>query len=289
MPGLNCIKPLGHLKFASHMLKLPVNWKQPSGDPDAKQYGDAIKPEEKVAVPTVIPPFFTPHNAHKYHQDSCNKVGKDFKDFHDKAIDAVVFAHNMWKLQAGFQNLKVMAVSAIGTPGCLKGPELESFIKTAPSVAAMTGNMAKYRDAVAKGVSKCFKEWQDKVMVPGLPWFPAKAAFPGPMTPPIPNVPTPLIACPSPMMTKITVPDMLKGAMVDALDGGLKNDDPDKQHEALFDGIGTVLAMAFTLWLPSQQVMLVMGTGPVPTFAPPYVPVGPCMNGQNLPGMHLMT
>lgn len=290
MPGLSCIKILGHLKFASHQLKLPTGWKQPSGDPDAKQYGDSIKPEEKVAVPNVIPPFFTPHNAHKYHQDSCNKIGKEMKDFHDAAIDAVVFAHNMWKLQAKFKDLKVMAVSAIGAPGCLDGPELESNIKNAPSmIKYASGNAAKWRDAVAKGVSTCFKEWQSKVMVPGLPWYPAYAAFPSPQAPPMPNVPTPLIACPSAMMTKITMPDMLKNAMVDALDGGIKNDDPEKHHVALFDGIGTVLAMAFLMWLPAQQVMLVMGKGPVPTFAPPYVPVGPVMAGDNIaaPG-HLM-
>jgi hypothetical protein len=94
-------------------------------------------------------------------------------------IDAVQFSHNMWKLQAKFKDLKVMAVCAIGTPGCLDGPELESNIKNAPMCAAWSGNKAKYRDAVAKGVSKAFKNWQSKVMVPGLPWYPAFAAFPG--------------------------------------------------------------------------------------------------------------
>jgi hypothetical protein len=195
----------------------------------------------------------------------------------------------MWKLQAKFKDLQVMAVSAIGTPGCLDGPELESNIKNAPMCAAFTGNKAKYRDAVAKGVSKCFKDWQGQVMVPGLPWYPAFAAFPGPMAPPMPNIPTPLIACPSAKMTSIVMPSELKSAMIDALDGGLKKDDKDKQHEALFDAIATVLALAFLMWLPQQQVMLVLGKGQIPTFAPPFVPVGPVVGGDNisLPG-HLM-
>ena len=38
-------------------------------------------------------------------------------------IDAVQFAHQMWKLQAKFQDLQIMAVSAIGSPGCLNGPD----------------------------------------------------------------------------------------------------------------------------------------------------------------------
>jgi len=120
-------------------------------------------------------------------------------------------------------------------------------------------------------------------MVPGLPWYPAFAAFPGPMAPPMPNVPVPLIACVSSKMTRIMVPSQMKDEMINALDSGIKQDDPDKQHEALFDAIATALALAFTMWLPSQQVMLVMGYGNIPTFAPPYVPVGPVMNGQNLP------
>lgn len=290
MPGLTFIKILGNLKFLSHGLKLPVQWKAPSGQDGSKQYGDALKPDEKVAAPQLMPPWFLPAEPQKYFQDSADKIGKEFKQFHDDILDAIAFAHNMWKLQAKFQNLQVMAVSAIGSPGCLKGPELESLIKQAPMVASYTGNKAKYRDAVAKGVSKCFKDWQDNVMVPGLPWFPAFAAFPGPMAPPMPNVPTPLIACPSAMMTRIVVPDQLKQEMVNALDGGVKQDDKDKQYEALFDAIGTVLALAFMMWLPQQQVSLVMGKGQVPTFAPPFVPVGPVVAGDNLPVPgHLMT
>jgi hypothetical protein len=50
-----------------------------------------------------------------------------------------------------------------------------------------------------------------------------------------------------------------------------------------------VLSLAFLMWLPQQQVMLVLGKGQIPTFAPPFVPVGPVMGGDNIavPG-HLM-
>jgi hypothetical protein len=290
MPGLQFVKILGNVKFFSHSLKLPVQWQAPSGQDGAKQYGDALKPDEKAAAPQLVPPWFLPAEPQKYFQDSCDKIGKEFKDFHDAILDAVGFAHNMWKLQAKFQNLQIMAIAAIGTPGCLDGPELESLIKTAPMVAAFTGNKGKYRDAVAAGVSKCFKDWQSKVMVPGLPWYPAFAAFPGPQAPPMPNIPTPLIACPSAMMARITVPDEMKNEMVNALDGGVKDKDKDKHYEALFDAIATVLSLAFLTWLPAQQVMLVLGKGPIPTFAPPFVPVGPVVMGDNIaaPG-HLMS
>jgi hypothetical protein len=286
MPALTFVKILGNVKFFSHGLKLGTEWKKAYSIKDEAQFF----PGDKKAIPQLIPPWFMPSEIpNKYHQEGCDKIGQGYKDFHDTMIDAVGYAHNMWRLQAKFKDLKINAVTALGTPGCLDGPELEPLIKNAPMCASFTGNMAKHRDAVAKGVSDCFKKWQDKVMVPGLPWYPAFAAFPGPQAPPMPNIPMPLITCPSAMMTQICMPDSMKSAMDDALDGGLKQKDKTKQYEALHDGIATVLSLAFLMWLPQQQVMLVMGKGPIPTFAPPFVPVGPVLMGDNLaiPG-HLM-
>jgi hypothetical protein len=37
--------------------------------------------------------------------------------------------------------------------------------------------------------------------------------------------------------------------------------------------------MSFTIWSVNSQVTLVMGKGPVPTYAPPYVPTGPVVGG----------
>jgi len=284
MPALSMIKPLGNLKFFAGGLKLPTQF-------DEKYYKDH-NPEsgEQGNPPQTIPPWFmAPHPGYKYQQDSVDKIGKNFKDFHDSMIDAIGFAHNMWKLQAKVQNLNIMAVAAVGAPGCLTGPELESLIKTAPQCAAWSGNMAKHRDAVAKGVSKCFKNWQDNVTIPGMPMYPAFAAFPGPMAPPMPSIPIPLIACPSPMMSQIITPTQMQSEMGNALDGGLKDKDKTKQYDALYGAIATVLSMAFTIWMASQQIMLVLGKGPIPTFAPPFVPVGPVVGGDNIaiPG-HLM-
>ena len=293
MPGLTAIKPLGGVKFASNQLKLPTQKATDGAKGWGEKYFRDRDPErgEMEGAPQVIPPWFFPQKpGYKPHQKTCDEMGKAFKDFHDTMIDAVQYAHNMWKLQAKFQSLTVMAVTAIGTPGCLKGPELESLIKNAPQCASFTGNKAKHRDAVAAGVSKAFKNWQDQVTVPGLPWYPAFAAFPGPQAPPMPNVPMPLIACVSAKMTDIAMPDTMTKEMDDALDDGLKKKDPEKHYHALHDAIATVLSLAFLMWLPMQQVMLVMGKGPIPTFAPPFVPVGPVVGGDTLPTPgHLMS
>lgn len=283
MPGLSFIKILGNLKFFSHGLKLPQGWQAPSGNPGGQQYGDALKPTEKIAIPQLIPPWFMPQEPQKYFQDSADKIGKEFKSFHDDMLDAIGFAHNMWKLQAKISGVQIMGPSVIGKPGCLQGPELESLIKNAPQCAAYTGNKSKWRDAVAAGVSKCFKDFQDNVMIPGLPLYPAFAMFPGPMAPPMPNIPVPLIACPSAMITRMADPTQMATEMKNAHDGGLKQKDKDTHFEALFDAISTVVSLAFMIWLPSQQMMTVMGKGQIPTFAPPFVPAGPVMMGDNLP------
>jgi hypothetical protein len=119
-------------------------------------------------------------------------------------------------------------------------------------------------------------------MVPGLPWYPAFAAFPLASAPPMPNIPMPLITCPSAMMPSMSVFKQLQSAMIDALDGGIKDKDEDKQYEAIFETIAFPIATNFLLWLVSQQIMNVLGKGPVPPYAPPYVPVGPVVGGDNI-------
>jgi len=286
MPPLMFIKKLGGAKFLTHGLKLPGQYKPPSGPTAQEQFDKAWGEGNKLAVPKLMPPWFMPAApGNKSFQDTCDKLGKSFQEFHDAMLDAISYAHGLWKLQAKFQNIQIAAVSAVGSAGCLNGPELESLIKTAPKVSEFTGNKAKHRDAVAKGVSKCFKDWQDQVTVPGLPWYPAFAAFPGPMAPPMPNVPTPLIACVSSNITSITMPDNMKSEMGNALDGSLKSQDTDMHYDALYDAIATVCAAGFAIWV-AVQTQMVMGKGPIPSFAPPYVPVGPVVGGDvlSMPG-----
>ena len=153
----------------------------------------------------------------------------------------------------------------------------------APSAVSMVGNMALHRDAVAKGVSVCFKRWQDNVTVPGLPWYPAFAAFPGTDGAADAQRADAAYRLPSAMMSEIVSPMSMKTEMDNALSGAMKSKDPDKHCMRRCDAIATVLALAFLMWLPQQQVMNVLGMGPIPTFAPPFVPVGPVVNGRTCP------
>ena len=185
-----------------------------------------------------------------------------------------------------FKDLKINGPCVIGKAGCLTSTgDFAKFFQTYPGHASISGgkHFNKWRDAVAKGVAACLKEYTDNVTVPGLPWYPAFAAFPGPMAPPMPNVPMPLITCPSKGMADITVPDKLKKAMLKEFDKKLGEKCNDKIHETIFEAIAMALAPGFLLWVSTQIVNLVMGTGNIPSFAPPFVPVGPVVNGQNIP------
>jgi len=193
-----------------------------------------------------------------------------------RMIEAVRDGLNMWKPQAKFTHLTIMAVSAIGTPGCLDGPELEPHINASPGRGAGEDEL-ELRRAVAAGVSECFAMWQDHVTVPGAPWYPAFAAWPGPMAPPTPNVPFPLIACPSAKASMIMIPGDMSAKMCEAL-----SPPPSQEVKSFLSGVAQRLATAFSVWLASAQVMLVLGKGPVPSFAPPYVPVGPVVGGDIL-------
>jgi hypothetical protein len=130
------------------------------------------------------------------------------------------------------------------------------------------------RAAIAAGVSNAWKNWQQSVFVPGLPWYPMFAAFPGPMAPPMPNIPTPVAAL---------------GQNAGALTGGsIKNGIVAKaagvaNAAVIADAIATGFSAAFLTWQVATMVKNVMGKGPVPSFAPPYVPTGPVVMGDTLP------
>ncbi|MFZ4579509.1 MAG: hypothetical protein ACOYOB_14045 [Myxococcota bacterium] len=282
MPGIQptLLKTLAKAAFKTKSIQLPMDWQQPTGD-EGKQYVDAFKLSE-LAVPPDPSKLFVAASPNKYHVDTVKKISNQFEAYIDGICDAICGGIDMWKLQAKFKDIQVMAVSAIGAPGCLDGPSLENLIMLQAPKASPSE--LKYSQAISKHIAKAWKDWQGQVMVPGLPWYPAFAAFPGPMAPPMPNIPVPLLTCPSAQMAAMTAPQLKQG-MVDAL-----GDDKAQHHADLFDSIGQALGTTFLAWLGMQQVMLVMGKGPIPTFAPPYVPVGPVVGGDiiSAPG-HLMS
>jgi hypothetical protein len=140
------------------------------------------------------------------------------------------------------------------------------------SFGAGTGPQeTKIRAQVAKAFWNSWQQMMDLVSVPGLPWYPMFAFLPMPVAPPTPNVPTPFIAL-SQVDVPMTAP-VLKNTFSNSLRGCME------YHEQFSEALATSISSCFQIWRAQTQVTNVLGTGPVPTFAPPYVPGGPVVGG----------
>ena len=200
-------------------------------------------------------------------------------DLRDKLLNAVRYGVDMWRLQAHFANIMIMGQTAIGNPGCLNGPNLKPWILQAPGVYNATGDKATLIRSVADAVTVNFTQWMNAVTVPGLPWYPMFVAVAAPFASPTPNVPMPLIVCVSQHQDKLMSPYQIETAIRAQLPNKLLTESAD----LFLLTLSAQLANYFTSWLVSQNVMMVMGMGPVPTFNPPYVPVGSVVNGYVIP------
>jgi hypothetical protein len=261
------MQQLARLKFTSFNLKVPKDWQNPSGDPDAQHYGDAFKPEEKTTAPG-MPPLFQPASMNKYHTDTqkmhIDKIGK----FIDGTCSAICSAWSQWQSMSTLVGVVIAGPTA--SVGQIVGPPLAPLIlASAPKETPM---LLKYSTTIANVISTAWLSFTATVKVPGLPWYPAFAAFPGPMAPPMPNVPVPFAA-----LTQVPVSisaNVLKMQMV-----GQHGDPMAPFHQELFESIADAFEKSYNLWKVSTMVTNVLGTGPIPTFAPPYVPVGPVVGG----------
>jgi hypothetical protein len=268
-PQASAMKQLARLKFSGFGLKVPQDWQNPSGDPAAKHYGDAFKPEEKSSSPdTTAPPLFMPASLNKYHTDTQKMHNSKVGTYMDGVCTAICSAWSQWQTAATMVGVVINAVTAVG--GQIVGPPLTPLIlASAPKGSPME---AKYSAVIAQVIGTAWLTFTATVKVTGMPWYPAFAAVPSPVAPPAPNIP-----CPFAALTQVPVSiscNVMKMQMV-----GQLGDPKAPFHKELFESICDAFEKSYNIWKASTMVTNVLGTGPVPTFAPPYVPVGPVVGG----------
>jgi hypothetical protein len=263
-PQASAMQQLAKLKFTTFNLKVPSGWRDPSGEA-ADHYSKAFKPEEKATQPG-MPMLLQPASLNKYHTDTQKmhvaKIGK----FIDDTCSAICSAWSQWQSLASMTGVIINAITA--SLGQVVGPPLQPLIlASAPKETPM---QMKYSNVIATVISTTWLQYTATIKVPGLPWYPAFAAFPSPVAPPTPNVPVPVIA-----LTQMPPqPALMKQMMVAQLA------DPQAPfHGELFEAICDGFDKCFKIWQASTMVTNVLGTGPIPTFAPPYVPAGPVVGG----------
>jgi hypothetical protein len=263
-PQATAMKQLSRLKFTTFNLKVPQGWRDPAGEA-GDHYSKAFKPEEKMTSPG-MPMLVQPASLNKYHTDTQKMHVSSIGKFIDDTCSAICSAWGQWQSLASMSGVVITAVSA--SLGVVAGPPLMPLIMaSAPKATPM---QLKYSNVIATVLGNAWLQYTMTIKVPGLPWYPAFAAFPSPVAPPTPNVPVPIIA-----LTQVPPqPALMKQQMVAQLG------DPNAPfHSELFEAICDGFDKCFKIWQTSTMVTNVLGSGPVPTFAPPYVPVGPVMGG----------
>lgn len=265
-PQSSLFKQAARLKFTSFNLKVPQNWKNPQGE-EKDHFDQAFKPNEKVSSPG-MPPLFQPATLNKFHTDAQKMHIAKIGAFIDKTCDAICSAWSKWQQMATMAGIVINAVTATG--GQVVGPPWAPIILLEGAKA--TPAELKYTNVIANVLSNAWLTYTATIKVPGLPFYPAFAAVPSPVAPPVANVPFPMSA-----MISVPVslqPPLLKQQMVAQL-----ADPRAPFHGELFESIIDAFDKMFKVWQMSTMVTQVMGTGPVPTFAPPYVPAGPVLGG----------
>ena len=193
----------------------------------------------------------------------------DWPGCRQAATAGVARAVAMWQSNAVLVGVVINGPSAVG--GSVAGPPLQPLIEQTMAGAGVPAAVAK---AFAAPVSNAWSTWAASLRAPGAGWYPGFAAWPSPSAPPTPNVPTPLMALGG--NSGLLSAASLKASIRKAL--GTRADEP--QASAAINQFADDFAARFAQYRASAMVTNVLGSGPVPTFAPPYVPVGPVVNGQ---------
>lgn len=263
-PQKSMLAGLAKLNFCSKAIKIPAEWAAPS-----TQFNDAFASSERTVAPNPPTNLFLQATLNHYHVKAAKEVGEGFDKYIDGICGAVCDGVDKWMKLATIAGVIVNGPVGMLMAGNVIGPPLGPLIlATAPKA---TPQELKYSNAIANAFSTAWQAWHAGLM--GVLSYPAFAAFPGPMAPPTPNIPMPLIAFSSPGEAALA-PATLKSAMVGNLG------DPTALHSTdLFDALAQAFNTAFLLFKGTTMVQNVLGMGPIPTFVPPFVPAGPVLGG----------
>mgnify|MGYP000200464350 CR=1 FL=1 len=254
--------------FISRGIQLPMSWSQPGN-----QYPQAFQPAERAVAPNSPTNLFREATLNKYHVETSKTLGEQFDKYIDGICGAICDGIDKWMRMATIAGAMINGPVGMVFPGCVIGPPLMPLIfATAPKG---TPQEMKYSLAISSAFGTLWLPWH--MGLTGMLSYPAFAAFPGPMAPPMPNIPVPLVTFASAGESGLS-PASLKNLMTANLG------DPTALHASdLFDSLSRAFSPIFQMFKTSTLVQNVLGMGPVPTFAPPFVPAGPVLGGTVIP------
>jgi hypothetical protein len=192
----------------------------------------------------------------------------DYFNYLDATCLALAQAFEFWRSSATLTDVVINGPIASG--GKLSGPMLEGLIRG----FAPRGTWDPYSRAIATGVHDQMRSFEKSAAIPALPLFPAFAAIPTRSAPPMRSLPTSLMSICSTALVQLKPARLYDGILAKA---------PSPKPTS-FDQVATAVAEALggavPAWLATTMVVALTGSGLVPNFAPPYVPVGQVLNGR---------
>jgi len=239
----------------------------------------ALQPHFRPGGPRITPPRPESPPVGQRPPDPSNPPIAGSGDVVTRVFSAAMSAFSAWRGSVMF-SLSISGPAAFGAPGCASGLNVSGMILGSVSTAGLSAEDRQVAQASAEAIGGCLASFQGSIQVPGLPWYPAFAAWPGPMAGPMPSIPSPLVSISN---VGAVAPSAITAAITQRLGGGATPIAASKGA-----AIGAAVGGHYMGLVASASVRNVMGRGPVPSFAPPFVPVGPVINGSTIPtGGHI--
>jgi hypothetical protein len=202
----------------------------------------------------------------------------DWNSIAKLAQEAFRVAVNEWIGRARIQGGMVSGPVATLTPGSLVSDvSIEMRVTQSLTTAKVPADIS---GVLAKTLAAAWNDWARgfQIILPAA--YPKFAAFPGSVAPPTPAVPAPVLqgtsvgeASLKASLLTLKLNSVVRTPTAKALKGS-----PDQAIRSL----ATWVEGSFTDWKSATMMVGILGKGPVPTFAPPYVPVGPVVGGDNI-------
>jgi len=202
----------------------------------------------------------------------------DWTSIAKAAREAFRDAVNDWIGKARIHGGQVRGPVAVLTPGSLvSDANIEATVLQKLIAAQVPPDVAR---ALARELATAWNGWAAgfQAAIPGA--YPSFAAFPGPRAPPTPAAPIALTQGGSAGEMALKAP-VLAGKLTSALRtyaGKVRGGSLDQAVKGLAEWIDS----SFQEWKGLAKLTGVQGKGNVPTFSPPYVPVGPVVMGDNV-------
>lgn len=202
----------------------------------------------------------------------------DWNEISKQAQEAFRTGVNEWVGRARIQGGTVRGPSATLTPG-----SLVSDTNLEMRLVHLLGDSHVPRDiamALAKVLANAWKEWAAGFQIHIPKAYPTLAAVPGRFAPPTPVTGPPSLSQGSSHGEASLKAPLLTNRLALALQihaTKVAGAGPDKPITSLANWVDA----SFSQWKAGVKIVGLLGQGPVPTFAPPYVPIGPVAAGEN--------